>query len=201
MALLMLFAWLTTALTATRDTLSSACHVAVTPINAVTEHMSPSGPIDEEQVAAWILKWQKRLKLEDWSIKGKIVEVRDLPPGSVAEIHWVIPKHTAIIKVVSAKYYRLEELEVIRETELSVVHELVHLSMARMSLGPEGTEEEEAAVSRVSAALLALDAPVATQSVSFAAPAHASASRARKSKRDSKSRSPQAFSPDVSQHK
>jgi hypothetical protein len=201
MALLMLFAWLTTALTATRDTLSSACHVAVTPINAVAEHMSPSGPIDEEQVAAWILKWQKRLKLEDWAIKGKIVEVRDLPAGSVAEIHWVIPKRTAIIKVVSAKYYRLEDLEVIRETELSVVHELVHLSMARMALGREGTEEEEAVVSKVSAALLELDAPLTTQSRSSAAPPSTSASRARKAKRDATHRSPQAFFPDVSPHK
>jgi hypothetical protein len=198
---LLLFAWLTTALTATRDTLSSACQVAVTPINAVAGHMSPSTPINEEQVAVWILKWQKRLKLEDWSIKGKIVEVRNLPPGSMAEIHWVIPKRTAIIKVVNAKYYRLEDVEVIRETELSVVHELVHLSMARMALGPEGTDEEEAAVSKVSAALLELDAPLTTQPINLTASPLTSASRARKTKRADSMRRQPAFSPDVSPHK
>ena len=44
-----------------------------------------------------------------------------------------------------------------RDTELSVVHELVHLSMAKLPLDSTNTDLEEETVKKLSAALLALD--------------------------------------------
>jgi hypothetical protein len=45
----------------------------------------------------------------------------------------------------------------VRDSELSVVHELIHLSMAKLPLDSNHTELEEEAVKKISAALLALD--------------------------------------------
>jgi hypothetical protein len=123
----------------------------------VVGNVRSDGPIvTEEQVRSWVRKWQRRLALEEWVIESKVVRVWDLPQGAVANIHWSLPKRKATIKVLNSVDSTLTSSEIPRDTELSVVHELVHLSMARLPLDPNHTEIEEETVKRISSALLDL---------------------------------------------
>jgi hypothetical protein len=113
--------------------------------------------LTESQVNEWVKRWQRRLSLEDWKIEAKIVRLSQLPKGTVANIHWSLPRKQATIKVLDSIDSTLAKSDIVRDTELSVVHELVHLSMAKLPLDANNTELEEEAVKKISAALVALD--------------------------------------------
>jgi hypothetical protein len=113
--------------------------------------------LTEDQVNSWVRTWQRRLGLEDWVIEAKIVRLASLPKGTIANIHWSLPKRKASIKVLDSIDSTLPKSEIVRDTELSVVHELIHLSMAKLPLDSNHTELEEEAVKKISSALLALD--------------------------------------------
>jgi hypothetical protein len=107
------------------------------------------------QVREWINVWQKRLGLGEWEIDAKIVRIWDLPQDTIANIHWTLSSKKATIKVLNAVDSTLKPAAFLKDTELSVVHELVHLSMAKLPLDPKHTELEEEAVKRISTALVA----------------------------------------------
>ena len=113
--------------------------------------------VTEQQVSEWVGRWQKRLGLQEWKIEAKIVRLWQLPKGTIANIHWSLPRKHATIKVLDSVDSTLPKAEIARDTELSVVHELIHLSMAKLPLDSNNTELEEEAVKRISAALVALD--------------------------------------------
>jgi hypothetical protein len=113
--------------------------------------------ISEDDVAAWVRKWQSRLGLSEWKIESKVVRLKQLPKGTIANIHWSLPRKSATIKVLHSIDSNLSKEAFIRDSELSVVHELVHLSMAKLPLDSTDTELEEEAVKRISTALLALE--------------------------------------------
>ena len=113
--------------------------------------------ITEEMVTGWVARWQQRLAMNDWKIETKIVRLSQLPKGTIANIHWSLPKRTATIKVLDPIDSTLARSEIVRDTELSVVHELVHLSMAKLPLDSNNTDLEEETVKKLSTALLALD--------------------------------------------
>ena len=122
----------------------------------------PEPLLTDDQVNVWVKTWQARLGLKDWVIEAKIVRVWDLPQSAVANIHWSLPKKKATIKVLNSSDSTLPKSEIIRDTELSVVHELVHLSMAKLPLDPNHTELEEEAVKKLSVALMDLEKKAAT---------------------------------------
>jgi len=113
--------------------------------------------INEDMVNGWVSRWQKRLGMEDWKIESRIVRLHQLPRGTVANIHWSLPRRSATIKVLDPIDSTLAKSEIVRDTELSVVHELVHLSMAKLPLDSANTDLEEETVKKLSIALLALD--------------------------------------------
>lgn len=117
---------------------------------------SQSPLVSESQVYSWLQRWQARLGLQDWKIEAKVVRARDLPKGTVANIHWSISKKQATIKVLHSADSPLERAEFIKDTELSVVHELIHLSMAKLPLDAVNTDLEEDAVKKISTALVNL---------------------------------------------
>jgi hypothetical protein len=120
--------------------------------------VSSQGPVvTETQVAVWVKTWQRRLGLHEWKIEAKIVRLAQLPKGTIANIHWSLPRKTATIKVLDSADSNLSKADFIRDTELSVVHELIHLSMAKLPLDANDTDLEEEAVKRISTALVALD--------------------------------------------
>jgi hypothetical protein len=108
-------------------------------------------------VAGWVRTWQRRLGLSEWKIESKIVRQAQLPKGTVANIHWSLPRKTANVRVLDPAESTLPKTEIVRDTELSVVHELIHLSMAKLPLDGNDTDLEEEAVKRISVALMSLD--------------------------------------------
>jgi hypothetical protein len=129
-----------------------------------TTGLTPSRPQADEpplftadQVNGWVKRWQARLGLSDWKIETKIVRLSHLPKGTVANIHWSLPRKVATIRVLHSIDSNVPRHEIARDTELSVVHELVHLSMAKLPLDANNTELEEEAVKKLSVALMALD--------------------------------------------
>lgn len=119
--------------------------------------------VTDAQVQEWIGKWQKRLDLEEWTIVSRVVRASELPPSAVANIHWSLPRQRATLRVLSSVDSSLRLSEIPRDTELSVVHELIHLSMARLPLDPNHTELEEETVKRISSALLNLEDEVVSR--------------------------------------
>jgi hypothetical protein len=115
--------------------------------------------LTDEMINSWVKKWSQRLSLSDWKIDSKIVRLAQLPRGTVANIHWSLPRKTATIKVLHPADSTLAQSEILRDTELSVVHELVHLSMAKLPLDGTDTDLEEEAVKKLSTALISLEKP------------------------------------------
>src|SRR5229473_2091981 len=81
--------------------------------------------LSQDQLDNWIRLWQKRLALENWKIEAKIVRAWELPENAVANIHWSIPNGKATIKVLNSVDSTLKQSEILDDTELSVVHELI----------------------------------------------------------------------------
>lgn len=106
------------------------------------------------QVREWINVWQKRLGLGEWQIDAAVVRIWDLRQDTIANIHWTLSSKKATIKVLNAVDSTLKPAAFLKDTELSIVHELIHLSMAKLPLDPNHTELEEEAVKRISTALL-----------------------------------------------
>ena len=128
-----------------------------TDLSSVASATTPGPNLTEAEINGWVKRWQKRLGLYDWKIDAKIVRLWQLPKGTVANIHWSLPRKQATIKVLDSIDSTIAKSEILRDTELSVVHELIHLSMAKLPLDSTHTELEEEAVKKISAALLALD--------------------------------------------
>ncbi|HUS08420.1 MAG TPA: hypothetical protein VMZ52_19100 [Bryobacteraceae bacterium] len=129
----------------------------VTENTALPKTVGPIPLLTEDQVRGWVKSWQRRLALEDWQVEVKIVRIWELPQGAIANIHWSLPNKKAIIKVLHTIDSNVARSGVIKDTELSVVHELVHLSMAKLPLDPNHTELEEETVKKISMALLDLE--------------------------------------------
>ncbi|MDZ4801631.1 MAG: hypothetical protein SGI92_26035 [Bryobacteraceae bacterium] len=113
--------------------------------------------LTEVLLRGWLDSWQRRLGLTEWKIEARVVRLKDLQKGTIANIHWSLPKRSATIKVLDPLDSTLARGEIVRDTELSIVHELVHLSMAKLPLDGGDVEVEEETVKRISAALMALD--------------------------------------------
>lgn len=137
------------------STITSASRTTAMPRTGTAGVDTPT--LTEEQVNAWVQRWQVKLGLSDWKINARIVRLSQLPKGTIANIHWSLPRKQATIKVLNSIDSTLPVSEIPRDTELSVVHELVHLSMAKLPLDSSNTDLEEEAVKKLSTALLALD--------------------------------------------
>ncbi|MEO8131977.1 MAG: hypothetical protein ABJF23_15335 [Bryobacteraceae bacterium] len=156
--LLLLFAFGVSVL-AEADSAGGGAARTTTPSQSQARHAGagPDSLLTQDMLYFWIAKWQRRLSLEDWSIQSKIVRASDLPERAVANIHWSLPTKKAVIQVLNSADSNLRGSEILRDTELSVVHELVHLSMSKLPLDAKHTELEEEAVKKLSVALLTLE--------------------------------------------
>lgn len=107
----------------------------------------------------WI--WQKRLNLEDWMISIALARAVDLRPNTLGNIRWEIGQKCALIRVLHPADYRLPQNEMLEDMEFTIVHELIHLDLARASKFQPSREanrrKEEQTVNRMAADLLKLD--------------------------------------------
>ena len=156
-SILLLSCLLTNAVAVYPEAAASSSASRTTEMSGTASHLTEPALITEQMVSGWVSRWQRRLGMEDWKIETRIVRLTQLPKGTVANIHWSLPRRTATIKVLDPIDSTLAKSEIVRDTELSVVHELVHLSMAKLPLDSNNTDLEEETVKKLSTALLALD--------------------------------------------
>jgi len=87
------------------------------------------GPLAEHYLRGRLPLWQKRLKLEDWTIALELSHPSDLRRGSLGNVHWDVDKKTAMIRVLDASDYQMSFGATLKDMEFTIVHELVHLEL------------------------------------------------------------------------
>ena len=136
-------------------------------VNAST--IVPSGTLAHERTLMAgsfarekLIRWQKRLNLQDWTITVEVSRASELKPKTLGNIHWDLDKKTAVIRVLDPADYHMPTMQaMLDDVEFTVVHELIHLEMAPVLADMQRNEanrrEEEYAVNRMAEALLKLD--------------------------------------------
>jgi len=104
-----------------------------------------------------LLIWQKRLKLEDWTITFKLVHLGDLKPKTLGNIHWDSDLKKANMSILSPADYKLAFADALKDMEFTIVHELVHLQLSSLPRNEASRSAEEKAVNTLTDALLNLD--------------------------------------------
>jgi hypothetical protein len=101
--------------------------------------------------------WCKHLKLEEWQVSVVMVRRDALRAKTLGKIQWDKKKKTAVIEVMDPSDYRLSFRPMLDDMEFTVVHELVHLSLASLPRSEASRSSEEHAVNRLAEALVRLD--------------------------------------------
>jgi hypothetical protein len=105
--------------------------------------------------------WQQRLNLQDWTISIVMARATELKPKTLGNVHWDLPKKTAVIRVLDPSDYHLAEHEMLQDMEFTVVHELIHLELAPvlsdLQRSDANRRDEEHSVNHMADALLKLD--------------------------------------------
>ena len=125
---------------------------AVLMLASCGSHASRS--VTQADVEAWTAVWQKREGLQNWKISVRIVRRAELPPGVVGDVYWrndwLDRRPSADIRVLCA-----EDLEGLfgetpavarRESEETVVHELMHLVLSPLEIRNSPVQKREVEV-------------------------------------------------------
>ena len=104
--------------------------------------------------------WQERLQLKDWTVLVLISRPSDLRTGTLGNIHWDAEKKLATIRVMDPSGYNdssgaaMAMVPILKDMEVTVVHELVHLELASLPVSEADRTNQESAIDRLTAALL-----------------------------------------------
>jgi len=83
--------------------------------------------------------------------------LEDLRPGTLGNIHWDREKKSATIRVMDSTGYRTDLTAMLKDMQVTVVHELVHLELASLPVAEADRNNQEFAIDRLTAALLAAE--------------------------------------------
>jgi hypothetical protein len=115
----------------------------------------------ESYVNERLALWQQRLNLQEWNITVAMARSGELKPKTLGNIHWDLPKKTALIHVLDPADYRLPYPEMLKDMEFTIVHELIHLELAPilsdLQRNDANRRDEEHSVNHMADALLKLD--------------------------------------------
>jgi len=112
--------------------------------------------------------WQHRLSLEDWDVHVLLSRPEDLRPGTLGNIHWDRDKKAATIRVMDSSGYHADLAAMLKDMQVTVVHELVHLELASLPVAEADRSNQEFAIDHLTDALLAADAGSCADSQSAA---------------------------------
>lgn len=101
--------------------------------------------------------WQQRLNLQDWKLSVVASHPSELKPQTLGNIHWDTPAKTAVVRVLSIADYKMACPAALDDMELTVIHELVHLTLSPLRSPTTNRKEEERTVNQIADALLKLD--------------------------------------------
>jgi len=95
-----------------------------------------SGPlrgqgIGQADLDKWLAEWQGRMRLQDWLISISLAHRVNMPRDAVGNVRMVLSVKVAAIKILDATEIQNVAAERLRRySELTVVHELVHVAVA-----------------------------------------------------------------------
>jgi hypothetical protein len=75
----------------------------------------------------------------------------------LGNIHWDRGQKAATIRVMDASGYGADVVAMLKDMQVTVVHELVHLELASLPVDEADRNNQEFAIDRLTDALLALD--------------------------------------------
>jgi hypothetical protein len=101
--------------------------------------------------------WQHRLALDDWQVHILLSRPEDLRPGTLGNIHWDREKKAATIRVMDSTGYHTDLPAMLKDMQVTVVHELVHLELASLPVAEADRSNQEFAIDHLTDALLAAD--------------------------------------------
>lgn len=99
--------------------------------------------------------WQHRLALEDWNVHILLSRPEDLRAGTLGNIHWNREEKSATIRVMDASGYHTDVGAMLKDMQVTVVHELVHLELASLPVAEADRSNQEFAIDHLTDALLA----------------------------------------------
>jgi hypothetical protein len=154
----------------------SFCLLAAFSGNRLFAQQLPSAPVPDQPSPAAILSdsdiaardalanryihdilsyWQQRLQLQDWNVYILLSRPADLRPGTLGNIHWDMEKKSATIRVMDAAGYTPDITAMLKDMQVTVVHELVHLELASLPVSDADRSNQEYAIDHLTDALLA----------------------------------------------
>jgi hypothetical protein len=101
--------------------------------------------------------WQQRLNLQEWKLSVLASHPSELKPETLGNIHWDTPTKTAVVRVLSISDYKMACPAALDDMELTVIHELVHLTLSPLRSSTTNRADEEHTVNQIADALLKLD--------------------------------------------
>jgi hypothetical protein len=101
--------------------------------------------------------WQQRLNLQEWKLSVVSSHPGDLKPETLGNIHWDAPNKRAVVRVLAVSDYKMSCPAALEDMELTVVHELVHLTLSPLRNSATNRSDEEHAVNQIADALLKLE--------------------------------------------
>lgn len=101
--------------------------------------------------------WQRRLRLDEWTISVILSRADALRPKTLGNIRWDPGQKTAEIRVLEPDAASPLSRKALEDMEYTVVHELIHLTLSSLPRSEASHPEEERAVNRIASALLLLD--------------------------------------------
>lgn len=104
----------------------------------------------QRELETMVAFWQAKLRLQDWDVDIGHVRPQELSEDSLAFIAWNDSKKVAKISIVPEKMVPRDRV-CGPDTELAIVHELLHLHLVDW---PSGGTGEEVAVHKISEALV-----------------------------------------------
>jgi len=110
--------------------------------------------IAQEFVGRTLHLWQNRLGFGGWDIHVDLVRSTALEPRTLGNSRWDTNLKRDTIDVLSPYDYTLSTPEMLKDMEVTIVHELVHLELATLPRSEATKGEEEQAVVRITSALL-----------------------------------------------
>jgi hypothetical protein len=100
---------------------------------------SPTPDLDE-----CVQFWQRELALKSWRVAVRVVPRAELHDGTVGDIDTNIHTRTATIRVLHEADYTLKRSQARADQQLTVAHEMVHLS--RLHRGDRAWRDEAATI-------------------------------------------------------
>ncbi len=101
--------------------------------------------------------WQKRLGLEEWNLRLRVVRQTEIDRNSWGAAEWDPQVKTGIISVLDPRDYNLKGGELRLDMECTIVHELVHIQVSPLAARDEGQRED--VVNKLMTALLNRQCP------------------------------------------